>query len=92
MGVLSDQDTAAAPTVNTGWEIQWRKFDGVWKIDAVRFTLADLSQIAVKDYDNDQVPDETMAQELAGLVASGVSVSLSYYDQPFKVDGFGLTP
>ncbi len=66
--------------------------DGVWKIDAVRFTLADLSQIAVKDYDNDQVPDETMAQELAGLVASGVSVSLSYYDQPFKVDGFGLTP
>ncbi len=67
--------------------------DGAWTIGTVRFTLADLSQVAVKDYDNDQVAGETMADELAGLVTSGVSVSLSYYDQPsFKVDGFGLTP
>lgn len=35
LGVLSDQDAAAVSTVNTGWEIQWRKFDGAWKIDRI---------------------------------------------------------
>jgi gamma-glutamyl-gamma-aminobutyrate hydrolase PuuD len=63
---------------------------GGWQVDgSVKVYAADLTDIAVADYDGDGNTSETMAQEMDGLVVSGGRVSISYYQEPsFKVTGF----
>ena len=59
----------------------------------LKVTAGDLGDIALEDYDGDGNPagQETIAEELDGLAASGARVSISYHEQPrLGVDGFSV--
>jgi membrane-bound lytic murein transglycosylase B len=81
-----------APKLLTATGVLTAVDGGGWMVDGVvKVTLDDLEDIALKDYDGDTNPDgqETMAQELDGLVARRAGVSISYYELPgFSVNGF----
>ena len=84
----AERDRAEAAKVRTATGAVMKDGSG-WTIEGVKVTESDLSAIPEKDWDGDDMVENT-AVEFDGLAAEQAQATLSYQNPPFKVVGFSV--